>query len=301
VASEGFASEAIFLDRGKYMDNWFLGTGRGIYQSLDGWDWTRVSAYDYGITALVADDQGIFAACGSGLWRVLPGNPMWVQLHDETLTEVMDIARVPGDVGVVAASAYGVATGYHTEDGVVRWRWHLDGLPVNARFTNAIVVDTPVRWVIGTEAGVLVTEDGGDGWQWTNLTGVAVRALYFEKGCWWAGADNGIWMSDDGMSWQRAGKGLLDVAVFDVAVGEDFVVLGTEDGVWRGDGDLGWEKVGLHGQVRAVGVHLKERNLWVAGCVPGGAWVTKDAGNGWSYMPDLPGGIDVVLPPGGGV
>lgn len=282
------------------MDMWLLGTGGGIYQSLDGWDWTRVSEYDYRITALVPDDQGILAACGSGLWRVLPNDLVWVQLHDETLTEVMDIARIPGDVGVVAASAYGVATGYCTDNGVVRWRWHSDDLPVNARFTNAIVAETPTRWVISTEAGVLVTENAGGVWQWTNLVGVGIRNVCFKQGQWWAGADNGIWMSDDGACWQRAGKGLLDVAVFDVAVTTCGVVLGTEDGVWGGDGQTGWEKVGLHGQVHAVDVHPGKTDVWVAGCLPGGVWVTDSAGKSWSYMPDLPGGVEVVLAPGGG-
>jgi hypothetical protein len=283
------------------MDNWLLGTGRGIYQSLDGWNWTRMAEYDYGITALAFGSQGILAACGSGLWQVLPHDAMWVQMHDETLTEVMDIACVDGGKGLVAASAYGVATGSRTEDGVMRWRWHSDDLPVDARFTNAIVVDTPERWLIGTEAGVLVTEDGGDVWQWTSLVGVAVRGLYFGQGCWWACADNGFWKSDLGVSWERAGKGLADVVVFDAAVMEDSVVLGTEDGVWCGDGVGGWQKAGLHGQVRAIDVHKKETNLWVAGCVPGGAWVTDNAGESWAYLPDLPGSVDVVVAPGGGV
>lgn len=283
------------------MDNWLLGTGRGIYESLNGRHWTQMSEYDYRITALAFNDQGIVAACGSGLWQVLPEQTTWVQLHDETLTEVMGIACLGGEEGLVAASAYGVATGYRTGDGVMRWRWHSDGLPVNARFTNAIKIDTPQRWLIGTEAGVLVTEDGGEVWQWTSLVGVAVRALYLGQGFWWACADNGIWKSDDGVLWVRAGNGLDDVVVFDAAVLDDVVVLGTENGVWRGDGRGGWEKVGLHGQVRAVDVHQKEKNMWVAGCVPGGAWVTDDAGESWEYLPDLPGSLEVVVAPGGGV
>lgn len=302
MASEAFGSEATFLNNIKKvcMDKWLLGSGQGIYQSVDGWCWTRVSEYDFRMTALVPGDGCVFAACGSGVWQILANDPMWVQMHDETLTEVMDLAPLPGDVGVVAASAYGVATGHRTESGVVRWRWHSNALPVNARFTNAIVVDTPTRWVIGTEAGVLITEDEGQVWQWTSLTDVGIRALYLDKGCWWAGTDDGIWKSDAGVVWKRAGKGLAGVAVFDVAIVDDGVVLGTERGVWRGDGVGGWKKAGMHGQVHAVGVHPQDTDLWVAGCVPGGAWVTDSAGESWSQMPDLPGSVEVVVAPGGG-
>ena len=282
------------------MNQWLLGSGQGIFQSLDGWCWTRIAEYDFRITSLVPYDGGVFAACGSGLWRVSDDDPLWVQMHDETLTEVMDIAPLAGEVGVVAASAYGVATGYYAENGVVRWRWLSDDLPVNARFTNAIVVDTPTRWVIGTEAGVLVTEDAGCVWQWTSLTGVGVRSLSLEKGCWWAATDDGIWKSEAGVVWKRAGKGLSGVAVFDVAVVNDVVVLGTEDGVWCGDGVGGWKKAGLHGQVHAVGVHTQDTDFWVAGCVPGGAWVTDCAGESWSHQADLPGSIEAVVALGGG-
>ncbi|MDA0709597.1 MAG: hypothetical protein O3B73_05225 [bacterium] len=282
------------------MDTWLLGTGGGIYQSVDGRKWTRVSVYDYGITALVVAEKQMLAACGSGLWQILPNDPVWVQMHDETLTEVMDVAPLPGDaVGVVAASAYGVATASRNEQGTLRWRWHTNDLPVNARFTHAIVAETATRWVTGTEAGILVTEDAGNTWQWTNLAGFAVRALRYEPGRWWAGSDSGVWRSEDGRTWRRAGTGLTDVAVYGVATTPNAVVLATETGVWGTDGSGGWRNCGLHAPVHAVGVHPERPDMWVAGCVPGGAWVTEHSGKSWSALPDLPGTVGVVVPPGG--
>lgn len=277
------------------MNKWLLGSGRGVYQSDDGWQWTRLAAYDYRMMSLVADEDGIVGACGSGLWHIVPDNPIWVQLHDETLTEVMDVARLPD--GFVAASAYGVATGQYDDAGVMRWQWHSDDLPVNARFTHAVVVDSPTRWVIGTEAGVLVSEDAGVTWARTSLTGVCVMKIKHLDDCWWACAQDGVWMSDDGMLWQRAGKGLDGCAVFDVDACGDDLVLGTENGVWRGEGHGAWEKVGLHGQVHGIGVHKTQADLWLAGCVPGGVWVTDSAGVSWSYLPDLPDSVETVLAP----
>lgn len=104
-------------------------------------------------------------------------------------------------------------------------------------------------------------------------------------------------MSEDAYTWKRAGKGLDDVAVFDVAFAGDRVVLGTEVGVWCGDGIGGWQKEGLHGLVRGVDVCGE---MWVAGCMPGGVWVREKVGKGWTYLPDLPGHVNVVLSVGGG-
>lgn len=278
------------------MNRWLLGTGRGIYQSNDGWGWTRLSEYDYRITAMVPDGDQIVAACGSGLWQIVPDNPVWIQLHDETLTEVMDVAQLP-DKRLVAASAYGVATGHVTDDGVMRWRWHSDHLSVNARFTNAICVVSETNWLIGTEAGVLVTEDAGKTWDWTGLTGIGIRSLRHYATGWWAATDQGVWVSDDGLIWQHAGKGLEDRAVFEVATNGDEIVLGTEDGVWCGSEEGEWKKAGLHGQVHTIGVHPTTAGLWVAGCVPGGVWVTDTAGQRWSHMPDLPDAAEAVVSP----
>lgn len=75
-------------------------------------------------------------------------------------------ARTHG--GIVAPPFYwhchesgGYGTWAYNDAGVMRWQWHSDHLPIQARFTHAIVVDTPKRWVIGTEAGVLICEDAG--------------------------------------------------------------------------------------------------------------------------------------------
>ena len=87
----------------------------------------------------------------------------WKQLNDETLTEVMAIASIPGIPGVVAGSPYGIATGRVDALGAVRWTHHSDALRVNERFTNAILVHPgdPSTWLIGTEGGVLIADGNG--------------------------------------------------------------------------------------------------------------------------------------------
>lgn len=277
------------------MTTWLAGTGQGLYESADGAVWKHTHAYDYRITGIARSAQRLCASEGGGLWEVLPNG--WIQRHDETLTEVMDVAFIPGDPGLVAASAYGVASGYRDENGAVRWAWHSDDLPVNARYTHAIGVETPDRWVIATEAGVRVTDDAGRTWQHSGLSGCAVRALRRMGDGWWAGADGrGIWRSEDALTWVRTGRGFETVSAFAFASAGEDILVGTDQGVLIGTGTGPWRKAGLHTCVASVAAHPQAPGFWAAGCQPGGLWVTRDAGASWQNMPGVP-GAEIILPP----
>lgn len=246
------------------MTTWLAGTGQGLYESADGISWQRHHAYDYRITGIARSAQRLCVSEGGGLWEVFPTG--WVQRHDETLTEVMDVAFVPGDPGLVAASAYGVASGYCDASGTVRWTWHSDDLPVNARFAHAIVVESPKRWVVATEAGVRVSPDAGRTWLHSSLSGCPVRALRRIGDCWWTGADGqGIWRSEDALTWVRAGAGFETVSAFAFAPAGEDILAGTDQGVLLGTGAGPWRWVGLHMCVAAVAAHPRQAGFWAAG------------------------------------
>ncbi len=280
------------------MNTWLVGSHQGLYESRDGDSWKRVHDYDFRITSIVRTPQKVCVSTGSGLWQISE-QPLWIQLHDETLTEVLDLAFLPGDPGIVAASTYGVATGYREKNGVVRWVWHSDRLPVNARYTNTVVAETANRWVIGTEAGVLVTEDAGKTWQHSNLMGCAVRVLYCDDQGWWAGTDGrGIWTSCDGLRWQPSGVGLDGVTIYDIAPAGKRLIAGTDRGVVVGHGNDAWLEVGLHTFVAAVAAHPQHPDFWMAGCLPGGLWVTHSGGAEWQQVAGMS-NVEVILPPEG--
>jgi len=221
-------------------------------------------------------------------------------LHDETLTEVLDLAWIPGDPGVVAASAYGVAVGARDELGAVRWSWRTDMLAVNERFANAIVVDPGDvhRWVVGTEAGVLVGEEGGQRWTHSGLMGGPVRAVCHAQGSWWAGTDErGIWKSPDGLAWGRAGRGLDEGTVFRLRESQGRMLAATLEGIVVGDGTGHWYGLGPQAMIAGLGVHPEDPSFWVVGGVPGGLWVTENAGKSWRYRPGLPTTIEAIEAP----
>ena len=281
---------------------WLAGANSGLFRSADGASYERVGAYEFRVTSILRKGGRLCVGVGSGAWEVRDDPDPWVQLHDETLTEVLDLARIPGDPGLVAASAYGVATGARDELGAVRWAWHSDHLSVNERFTNAVAVDPvdPHRWVVGTEAGVLVAEEGGCRWTYSSLMGVPVRAVRHALGAWWAGADEGgIWTSPDGLSWRKAGHGLDDGTVFALTEGHGRILAGTLRGVVVGDGHGRWRNLGPRALIASVAAHPAQPDLWTAGAAPGGLWVTQNSGASWRQASNLPSTIEAISAPEG--
>lgn len=279
---------------------WLAGSNQGLFWSRDGGAWEQVGAYRFRVTCIVREGKRTCVGVGSGVWEVPGGSERWVQLHDETLTEVLDLAWIPEDPGLAAASAYGVAVGVRDAIGAVRWCSRSEGLSVNERYANAITVDPGdvQRWVVGTEAGVLVAEEDGRRWTHSGLMGAPVRAVCYALGAWWAGTDGrGIWRSRDGLTWRRVGRGLDEGTVFALRESGGRMVGGTQEGVVVGDGEGLWYRRGPRVLVGAVAVHPEESLFWMAGAVPGGLWVTENGGGHWRYVPDLPSTIEAIAAP----
>jgi hypothetical protein len=271
------------------MDNWmkdWLVAADGLYRGRPGGDWQRIGSADFGLSSALRDPERLVAGAwvGSGLWEWRAGGDRWVQLHDETLTEILALARIPGDPGLLAGSPYGLSLGRRDELGAVRWQSCSDGLRVNERFTNAVLVDpsSPDRWLVGTEAGVLVAEEAGKCWTRTSLSGAPVRALLHALGTFWAGADGrGLWCSRDGLRWDRAGVGMEGETIFALARSAGCILAGSRRGVLAGDGAGPWARLGPSMLTAAVAAHPAHPELWLAGASPGGLWSTEDRGATW--------------------
>ncbi|MBI2506424.1 MAG: hypothetical protein HYW07_24675 [Candidatus Latescibacteria bacterium] len=274
------------------MSNWmrsWLVAADGLYLGQPGGSWQRLGSADFGLSSALREPGRLVAgACvGSGLWEWRAGGDRWVQLHDETLTEVLALARVPGDPGVIAGSPYGLALGRRDELGAVRWHSCSDGLRVNERFTNTVLVDpsVPGRWLVGTEAGVLLAEESGKRWTHTSLTGTPVRALLHALGTFWAGTDErGIWRSDEGRRWNRVGRGMEEETIFALAQSHGRILAGSRRGVMAGDGAVPWERLGPPMLAAAVAAHPARPECWLAGASPGGLWGTEDSGATWRQL-----------------
>lgn len=280
---------------------WLVGAG-GMYWSRDAVTWSHNEEYRFRVTSLLRQEERVRIGTNCGVWEVCDGSSRWIQLNDETVTEVLDVAPVSGDPGAVVATAYGVATGGRDELGAVRWTERIADLAVPERYTNAIAVDPvdPDRWLVGTEAGVLVTENGGERWIRTGLMGSPVRVIAHHVGRWWAGTDGrGVWQSTDGLSWHRAGRGLDEGTVVCLAETNGSIVAGTAEGVVRGDGAGHWHRSGPRALVAAVAVHPVATECWMIGAVPGGGWITTSGGDRWRYIPELPSSVEAIVAPEG--
>ena len=281
---------------------WVVGAN-GLYWSADGTTWERLGKYTYPAKAVLRQAHRTVVGAMWGLWEVRPDSATWTQLHDETLTEILALGAAQGDPGVVAGSSYGISWGERGEHGATRWVSRSDDLGVDERFTNALLADPAAdgRWLVGTEAGVLVYSEGDDEWERTSLMGSACRALISAFGGLWAAADDrGVWRSDDGLSWHRAGSGLDRTSVFALAPTADGRLLaGTLQGVCVGDGRGSWSRLGPRTAVGSVAAHPRDE-VWIAGTRPGGLWRTEDGGTSWGQT----GGFDsvrVVMAPEGEV
>lgn len=270
-------------------DAWLIGTHAGIYTDAGQDGWQRLGGYQFAINGIDRKHGRVLAATGSGVWEVRKDR--WIQRHDETLTEVMDV-MVAGD-SIIAASAYGIAYGRTEPSQATRWQWLSDSLPVNQRFTNTILSLGGTGQLVGTEGGLLV-HDGSGQFQPTEITD-GIRDLVRFGTRYLAATDSGIWTSEEGLLWQ---KGSVDDGAFALAATGDLALAGTEDGVLTSkDGDH-WQAARLAGmRVCAVEISGADPDHWCAGGVPGGLWISKDGGRCWQDVPQIPNEVEVISAP----
>lgn len=269
------------------MDTVWLVGANGLSCGAPQKGWASVGGQAFTANGILRTDTGLVVASDTGLWEIPNGTQQWVQLHDETMTSALGVVQAPVGIGIVVASAYGVATAQKDDLGVPRWTWYSDTLAVNERYSNVILADPKdgLRWLVGTEAGVLVREHNEDRWVYSSLMGKPVRGLCWAHESFWAGVDDGgVWKSKDGVTWLRAGKGLDDTTVFSVTGTDDGLLLGLDGGMAVGNGEERWVCQGPKMKTRVVAV---DGQVWLAGANPGGLWWSENGGTRWQKTGDF--------------
>jgi photosystem II stability/assembly factor-like uncharacterized protein len=279
--------------------DWLIGAN-GIYRGKPGEIWTLLGEYRFTVNQILREPDGsLTVAAANGLWRVPEDrSAMWVQLHDETLTEAMAIAHSP--VGTIAGSPYGVAVSAEEDQGIPRWRSLTEHLRVNARFTNVILTDPKddSRWIVGTEGGIIVGKSNGANWAETSLNDTPVRSIIYGRGRFLAATDlKGVVQSDDGLNWEPLGDVIS--AVYAIAEAGDSLLVGSEDGMLVMENDGAFHRTGPRTLTRCLGVDANDPRVWCAGTDPGGLWMTRDAGVSWRNTGVVSRVRDIVFPEGG--
>jgi hypothetical protein len=263
-------------------EEWLVGEA-GVWVGRPGSaDWRRHGDYPFAVHGIHRGHDDLLVGTGHGLWQA-PMDPAgrWVQLHDETLTEVLDVTR--DEAGKpVAAGSYGVSVATADELGLLRWDSLTETLSPDQRYTNVLrlacnAAGQGQQWLAGTEAGVLLSIDGGSTWKATGPSGSPVRCIEYFDAFWWAGTDDhGLWRSHDTHAWERVES--PSSAVFSIAASGDSLLLGGYDGIYRRDAQGVWQRTGPQALIRCLVV---DGETWTAGADPGGLWCSQDAGRSW--------------------
>jgi hypothetical protein len=273
--------------------DWIVGS-TGVWAGDPQGEWRSHGPYPFAVEGIQRAESSLLVGTGHGLWEA-PLDPVgrWTQLHDEALTEVLDVAR-DAEGAPVAAGSYGVSVSTTDEFGLRRWRSLTEDLSPDQRYTNVIRLAGPDLWLAATEAGVLISTNSGLHWESTELSGSPVRSLEKLDDQWWAGTDDrGLWCSHDGHAWKQVD--CPAAAVFSVALSGNNLLVGGYDGVhWRNAQGV-WKQSGPRALIRCL---VMAGKIWVAGADPGGLWVSGDEGASWHRQGPFQ-RVTVICPPGG--
>ena len=272
--------------------------GPGLYGGAPNGAWTRIGHNQATAFRLLRDKRRVVLSANHGLYAWERGEERWLQLHDETLTEILAVASTSGEPGLIAGCPYGVATAARDALGAARWTFHSDALGPDERYTNALLVDPndESRWLAGSEAGVLVYSDSGAHADRSDLWDVPVRALYYTCDRFWAGAERGgLFSSDDGLHWERMG-GKIEGAVYDINETDNRLVAATGHGIVAGNAEGPWQRLGPRMLFATLAVDGDNPQRWLAGASPGGLWHTEDGGQTWNQLDGFK-HVRAVLPP----
>ena len=151
--------------------------------------------------------------------------------------------------------------------------------------------------LVGTQEGLLRSENAGRTFHATGLRGTPVTRLEWPGPALVAATGRGVLVSTDGgTTFAAAGEGLPEGEVGAMAVSSFYPIdpvlfVGVGNGVFRsGDGGRTWKKAGLSDQ--AV-TDLAWMGPFLYACTNGGLYITQDMGATWQRLTD---GLTDVTP-----
>ena len=123
-----------------------------------------------------------------------------------------------------------------------------------------------------------------------------MRALYYTRDRFWAGAERGgLFSSEDGLYWEQMG-GNIEGAVYDINEADNRLLSATGYGIVAGDAEGPWQRLGPRMLFATLAVDGRDPQRWLAGASPGGLWHTEDGGQTWSQLDGFK-HVRAVLPP----
>ena len=195
---------------------------------------------------------------------------------------------------------------YRSIAGTGDWR-KVDGGPNVQRVSATAVIASGGDVFVGVNGGVLCSYDDGNQWQWVVLatpapqvTALVVSPAYADDGFIAAAtAQDGVFISTDrGQHWAAWNFGLIDHAIYALAVSPHFAVdhtlfAGTESGLVRSkNSGRGWHDVLFPVDATpvlslVVSTDFQTDGTVYAGTEAHGLYVSRDNGSGWQPIEGL--------------
>lgn len=221
--------------------------------------WQRTARIDGGIVNAIASGRGnkLFAATTAGVFASIDDGTSWTVALRSIVTGTNDnavIALSVDSVGnVYAATANGNVL-RSTDDGAV-WSDARTGIPARTTAIPNSLASSATQLAFATSEGVFVSDDRGDSWQPTSLTGRTARVVaYTPNGDLYAlGA--GLHRSTTSRSeWQRLDNGLggRSGAVAVVPLSSDILLLTSSSGASYRSTDRGGSWAAMDSSFAAI-------------------------------------------------
>jgi len=198
-------------------DGLYAGTGDGVYRlntAEDRWGVVTTGLDDVLVQALARSPDGTLYAgtSGKGIVRFSRNTPGWVRMRhglksSEGLIEnFVRVLLIDKEQGILAGTFDGGV--FRSADGGVTWRSISRGLP-NGSIRGMVLFGQDL--IVATGNGIFKTTDKGKSWMPMNkgLANLAVQSLLgSEGGSLYAGTSEGVFRSDDALTWVAANEGL---------------------------------------------------------------------------------------------
>jgi photosystem II stability/assembly factor-like uncharacterized protein len=266
-----------------------LGDGKWAHFGGDQIKWVNSLAVN------PADPRVIYLGCGNGILRSRDDGRSWRLTTDWHEADVLGLqVDASAPARVYAATGWGI---WRSTDGGETWAESDKGLPMDGKFTYAIVIDSSnhSRLLAGTDVGLFVSTDSGT--SWAPVPGAPkAPVLHLEQ----AVADPTTWLigtlgqgalisTDGGGTWTPAAPDLARANVYGAAIDpadtSHLAVAGWAQGVRVSeDGGRSWRNASHGLPVAHVSAMVFDRErtgrLW-ASTFEEGTFYTDDSGRTW--------------------
>ena len=235
----------------------------GIYRSTDGGHtWSRANVElppDTSVASIRYDPQDgnrVLAADGGvgNLFISEDGGLNWRQ--EPSINQVLTINSGVGRLFARIEDGQTVFYAGTRFDGVVRsadggqsWEWYGNGLAGGALRVRVFEEKDGALYA-GTHDGVWRLTAESTAWQRVNLpAGIIARGMTTLDGRLYVGTfASGLYLSDDGYNWIRDPSFPAGVVIFDLAISNDQVIVGTNVGLWT-QSVPDWVRASVNGTV----------------------------------------------------